>query len=246
MIARSASASFILGLLLLVVQAASPTDPTGPGAIPAAVATFVRAYAAGDEATILAAASPLYRLELNRRGITTPAERSDVRPRGVTFTARGGARDAEGFGHWIYTTRSSQPARKAPLTLWRIDSDLHDFVIWIEPVYFFSGCDDVASDDGRATSQGRSNEESAASSMVLLALHCPETAEGYYAIRSGDGRQLSFSVVNGFGDTLPGAWSFGQSDEQGDRSVASILSVNATFKGPGDQEYVSYYHVVRR
>jgi hypothetical protein len=45
----------------------------------------------------------------------------------LTLTPRGGAWDADGFGHWFYTTRSSQPAGKAPLTLWRIASDLQGF-----------------------------------------------------------------------------------------------------------------------
>jgi hypothetical protein len=129
--------------------------------------------------------------------------------------------------------------------LWRIDSDLQGFVIWIEPVYFF-GCDEVVNGDGRAISRGRSNEMTATSSTIELALHCPGTAEGYYAVQSRDGRQLSFSVVNGFGDTLPGGWTFGQSEERGDRSVATMLSINATFKGPGDQEYGIYFRSVRR
>jgi hypothetical protein len=237
---------FILGVLLLGAAPTGATNRAGPTTIPSPVTIFVRDYASSDDTAMLAITSPLFRLELSRRGVTTPAERADIRPRGLTFTPRGGARDSAGFGHWFYTTRSSRPGGKVPLTLWRVDSDPHDFVIWIEPVYFFSGCDDVVSGDDRAVSRGLSDEVTAASSTIRLALHCPETTEGYFVVQSHDAGQLSFFTVNAFGDTLPGAWSFGQSDERGDRSIASTLSLNATFKGPGNQEYMSYYHAVRR
>src|SRR5262245_59712828 len=124
MTARLTSSDFLLGLLLVGIQTASPPNPVGPTAIPAAVATFGRRYAADDDATMLGIASPLFRLELGRRGVTMPAERADIRPHGLTFTPRGGMWDDEGFGHWFYTTRLAQPTRKAPLSIWRIDSDL--------------------------------------------------------------------------------------------------------------------------
>jgi hypothetical protein len=237
---------FILGLLLLGAAPTGATNRAGPTTIPSPVTTFVRGYASGDDDVMLVVASPLFRLELSRRGIVTSAERADIRPRGLTFTPRGGARDPAGFGHWFYTTRSVRPPGKAVLTLWRVDSDPHDFVIWIEPVYFFSGCDDVVSGDDRAVSRGRPDEVTATSSTIRLALHCPDTTEGYFVVQSHDAGQLSFFVVNAFGDTLPGAWSFGQSDERGDRSIASTLSLNAMFKGTGDQEYTTYYHSVGR
>jgi hypothetical protein len=237
---------FILSILLSGLQVTSAPNPVGPTAIPTTVATFVQGDAAGDEATMLPVASPIFWIELSRRGVTTTAQRAEVRPRGLTFTPRGGTRDAHGFGHWFYTTRSARSAGKAPLTIWRIDSDLNGLVIWIEPVYFFSGCDDAMIGANPPPSHGQSDEILTVSPMTQFALHCTATAEGYYVIQSRDGHQISYSAVNAYGDVLPGAWSFGQIEERGEGSIASILSRNALFKGPGGQEYTTYYQSVRR
>jgi hypothetical protein len=132
------------------------------------------------------------------------------------------------------------------LTIWRIDSDPNDLVIWIEPVYFFSGCDDALASAGRSIGRGQPDGELTPPPTTRFAWHCATTHEGYYVVQSRDGGTLSYYTVNADGDTLPGAWSFGQIEERGEGSIASILSLNALFKGPGDHEYLTYYRSVRR
>jgi hypothetical protein len=236
----------ILGILLSGLQATSTPNSVGPSAIPTAVANFVQGYAASEASAMLPAASPLFWIELRRRGVTTPAQWADIRSSGLIFSPRGGTRDAHGFGHWFYTTRSARPEKKTPLTIWRIDSDLNDLVIWIEPVYFFSVCDDAVTDASRSTSRGQNEGKVATPPMTQFALRCAATREGYYVIQSRDGGTLSYSTVDADGETLPGAWSFGQIEERGEGSIALILRLNSLFKGPGDHEYLTYYRAVRR
>jgi hypothetical protein len=132
------------------------------------------------------------------------------------------------------------------LTVWRIDSDQNALVIWIQPVYFFTGCNDAVTGAGSASSRAGSDETLAVSPRIRFALRCPTTTEGYYVTQSLDGRRLTYSTVNIDGDALPGAWLFGQTDEPEEESTRSILGINGLFKGPGDQQYLAYYQTVRR
>ena len=134
-----------------------------------------------------------------------------------------------------FLSRATSQSKKAPLTLWRIDADQNDDVIWLQPVYFFAGCADPVSDDSPS-----------ASPITRFALHCPTTTEGYAVVQSRDDRYLSYITVNADGDALPGAWSFGQIQERGEESIASLLRINALFKVPGGQEYAAYALSLRR
>jgi hypothetical protein len=238
--------ALILGMLLSVLQATSTPNSAGSAVIPTTVANFVQGYAVSDASMMLPAASPLFWIELRRRGVASSEQLGGIRPLGLTFSPRGGMHDAHGFGHWFYTTSSARPDKKAPLTIWRIDSDLNDLVIWIEPVYFMSGCDDTIVSGSRSLGRGQTDGMLTAPQIAQFALRCATTAEGYYVIASPDGSRLSYYTVNADGATLPGAWSFGQIEERGEGSIASILRLNALFKGPGDHEYLTYYQSVRR
>jgi len=206
------------------------------------VAAFVAGYAAGDEAAMSRVASPVFSLELSRRGVNTPDQRAWIRPVGLIYNPWGGTRDDAGYGHWFYTTH----AASGQLSVWRIDSDQRDFVLWIEPVYFFSGCDDNPSNDRRQPAGGGSTELRAASPRTMLALHCHSTAEGYYVFESIDGRFLSYTTVNAVGDAFRARWSFGERQSiVGDDSSGAMPRTSALFKEPEDGEYATYYRSLR-
>ena len=243
MIARGMSSVIVIGLLMVAAQAAASPRPPPPTTIPASVAAFVGGYAIGDEAAMSRVAWPVFSLELSRRGVNTLEQRASIRPVGLRFNPQGGARDADGYGHWLYTTRSAS----GQLSVWRIDSDQRDLVLWVEPVYFFSGCDDHPANDRRQPGGGGSAELRAASPRTMLALHCQSTAEGYYVFESIDGRFLRYLTVNAVGDAFRGRWSFGerQSIVGGDPG-APIRRMSARFKELEDREYAIYYRSLWR
>lgn len=114
---------------------------------PIAGAQFVRAYAATDAEAIARLASPLYWLELKRRGeanrrafLPVPWDDPASKPAmpWLQFTYVDGVVDDSGFTHLLYVARSTLVnASRAPLTVWRVDLDPTGRVVWGDVVFVF-------------------------------------------------------------------------------------------------------------
>jgi hypothetical protein len=204
---------FLLLALLLVTacQAAPPAaERHGIEAEPSAAATFVRAFAAGDEATAEGVASPLYRYEWARRDISIEQRlavvphrwhRTADDPEWIRFRFEGGLRDDAGFGHLIYTAWPMAWATPDPTpSVWRVDIDPDGRVIWCELVWLFS----EGTDGLRAA---RHLPPGVPAGTVLLSLLSTTGPEGFYAIET-NGQALLFLATGPEGKTRVAAWSY--------------------------------------
>lgn len=210
----------------------SPLPPRQPGIPePVPAATFVAAYARGDEAEAERVASPLYAAEWARRGVSAP-QRAALLPRWrraaggsaewLRFAYVDGAADRLGFGHLLYAAlpRAPREARSggAIPTVWRVDTAPDGRVIWIEMVWL---CSDgarrldpvgavLAADDVPLPGGPRAR--------LLFGVRSGVGKEGYYAIgrqlepepTSPSGGPVSFLGVEPDGVARRGAWSYGQ------------------------------------
>src|SRR5262245_23556421 len=123
----SGAAACVLVLVAAARLAAPPaTDPPAGlvGQEPAATAAFLAAYAHGDEAGADALASPLYRAEWARRGLSA-AVRAALRSSSAVLEFRyvGGVTVDGGFAQLLYSARATAPDGRTALSVWRADAD---------------------------------------------------------------------------------------------------------------------------
>lgn len=238
---------FTAGLFALVVLAAAavavrpsvgvtraePTESGVPTRAPAPVTAFMNAYAHGDLATAERVASPLYRAEWTRRGLSL-RDRTALLPAWLKatghsavwlrFTYLGGVFDARGFGHLLYTAVATGGDGAAGPTVWRVDTDADGRVVWSELVYLFTETRSAAPSltavrDRAAVELPRGL--AVFQPRVLLGVRAIPGREGYYAVglyaAPGDGARATvrparivFFALDEDGNVRPGVWSYGQ------------------------------------
>jgi hypothetical protein len=212
-----------LGAILLGYGPTPPTrgqDVLGASRIgrePSAVAAFVAAFARGDETRADGLASPLYRDEWARRAVSIE-ERLAVFPQPsrvgstdewIRFRFEGGVRDASGFGHLLYTARPPGTGGDGAASVWRVDLDPQNRVIWCELVWLFS-------ENTSALRPASDLPAGVGAGTVLMGVRSESAPEGYYAVAPdgalGPGARpsaLLFLAVGPEGEPHLGAWSYG-------------------------------------
>ena len=221
--------------LLLVLAAAGPSvvpPVSRPSAAvcqePAAAAAFLAAYARGDEAGADRLASPLYRAEWARVGVSPdervalrPWSRSDSTRPAVTldFSYVDGVAAAGGFMRLLYAARATAAHRSPGLSVWRADTDPDGRVVWVEMVWLFS--DDVAAlvPVDPSADLPLPPELAALRPRVRTGVRSASGPEGYYVLGPApEGSAPSacspvpavFLAIDADGDVRPGGWSYGQ------------------------------------
>ena len=186
---------------------------------PALAGQFIDAYRRGDEAAVEQVASPLYRQEWMRRGVSVQQRQrwmpsGQVRPDGTTgvFTLSfiDGLVGDDNLSHLLYLSRSGDQSSE---TVWRVDADSSGRVIWVEMVWLFS------SETTSLINVSTPREAGLAALPPRLARIHPDMLigvrdsvgwEGYYAARyvANGGFVVNFFGLDEYGDLRPGAWSY--------------------------------------
>jgi hypothetical protein len=224
--------ALLLALATLAIGCGHPSPaagPDGPAAAPiarepAAAAAFVAAFALGDEAGADGVASPLYRYEWARRAISiedrlaiVPYRRAGPppSPEWIRFHFEGGLRDSAGFGHLIYSARPPAWVGDGAPSVWRIDVDAENRVIWCELVWLFS-------DGANQIQRTRARPPGVRAGTVVAGVRSTSGPEGYYALAPagavGQGDRPSaalFLAVGPEGGARIGAWSYGEPPSPG-------------------------------
>lgn len=221
------SASWLAG-----PQTSESTPQRQLTAEPSATSSFLAAYARGDLASADELASPLYRAEWSRRGLSlddrvsllpTYLKGPDRPAVWLQFTYVGGTNDQSGFGHLMYFARATGGDGANAPTVWRVDTDQNGRVIWLEMVGLLTS----ASPD--PTTIGPTTDSSAgplpptidrSRVCLVFGVRSAYSPEGYYALSVGSGSRsgasgcpgsVAFYSVDEDGSIRPGAWSYGQS-----------------------------------
>lgn len=199
---------------------------------PAATSVFLAAYARGDLAGADALASPLYRAEWIRLGLSLD-DRQALLPtylKGpghqtvwLRFTYVGGMVDAWGFGHLLYAAEATGGNGDHAPTMWRVDTERDGRVIWMEMVSLFSPSTPALTTIAPTSNPSAMPLPTTSGSLhqcVLLGVRNTAGPEGYYEVGlRADGAagakrcpdQVVFFAVDEDGRIRPGAWTFGQS-----------------------------------
>jgi hypothetical protein len=218
-----------------------PSPSSNPASLlPSTVQRFVTASVAGDEETVWQVTSPVYWLELRRRGVDTPQDRADTIPASLSYRPIGGARDERHYGHWLYSTLAVPKGRDRILTIWRVDTDLADRVIWIEPALFLaSSCDRVIL-DLTPRSMSLPSDQGGVGTLVLGA-RCPENAQGYYILQRTGTPTFTFLSIHENGVVDPSGWTVGRlTDRSQMPTIRGTRLVDQAFKSPAEDAYQSY------
>ena len=207
---------------------------------PATVPAFISASATNDEATLWKVTSPIYWLELRRRGVNVSQEDPDTVLKTLSYLPIGGARDGYGYGHWLYSTLARSQRGDRILTIWRIDTDPSDLVLWVEPgVLLINSCDQPIR-DLTSRSVTLSSDHHRAARLVLSA-RCPESSHGYYILQDAGARVFTFASIHENGETYLANWTFGHIlNSQEARTGRSYFLVDRLFKSPAEAAYQSY------
>jgi hypothetical protein len=193
---------------------------------PAGAAAFLAAYARGDEAGAEALASPLYRAEWARLGLSI-AERAALRPWArpgagspparLDFTFAGGVAAGGGFVHLLYAARGAAGAGPPALSAWRADADPGGRIVWLELVWLFSDAVAEPVPAGPADAvpdRGLPPAVAALRPVVLAGVRSAGGPEGYYALgvptAAGPVAPIGFVAVDAAGASGPGAWTYGR------------------------------------
>lgn len=225
-----------LGIVLVLagcgLPALSAPEPV-VGRAPPATISFIHAYARGDFGGTDDRASPLYRVEWERRGLS-PRDREALLPEyfkatphpteWVHFTYVGGLVDDRGFEHFLFTAASTGGDGDPAPTVWRVDADPEGRVIWNEMVYLFS--DDtsvvkVVAGPARLRSIPAPSALRGSTARALTGVESTHGPEGYYAVaidqatsdRGGPGvthANVWFFAVDRDGYVRRGAWTYGE------------------------------------
>jgi hypothetical protein len=209
---------------------ASGASLTTSSEVSLATNAFLDAYARGDEVTADTLASPLYRAEWERRGLSaeertqlawTDRKLSDgngsLLPDRFHFTFVGGVSDANGFGKLLFVPRSARTDQPSLSSTWRVDVDPGGKVVWLELVWLFAS-------DVRAVRPVLDPRELArvkpafSGVQPLLGVASDDGSEAYYVYsltRSPSQTTSCVHTVVGFyalddsGQVRPGAWTYG-------------------------------------
>jgi hypothetical protein len=180
---------------------------------------FIEAYLRGDEAAVEQVASPLYRQEWARRGISVEQRQRwmptrQPRPDGAsgvfTLSFVDGLVSDDNLSHLLYLARSGDASSKS---VWRVDADSSGRVIWIEMVWLFS------SETTSLINVSTPREAGLAALPQRLARINPDMLigvrdsvgwEGYYAARyiANGGFVVNFFGLDEYGDLRYGVWSY--------------------------------------
>jgi hypothetical protein len=223
--------AFLLLALALALTACQPSLPVAGGRIvaePPAAAQFIRAFAAGDEAVADGVASPLYRYEWARRAISIEQRlavvphrwhRTAADPEWIRFRYEGGVRDEAGFGHLFYTAWPFEWASPNPSpSVWRVDVDPENRVIWCELVWLFSdGTTDVRPADRLPPG--------VPAGTVRFGLLSTASPEGFYAVET-NAQALIFLATGAEGKTRVAAWSYDSNHGLGRRAAQPALEAD--------------------
>jgi len=207
---------------------------------PATVQTFITASAADDAVNLGRVTSPVYWLELRRRGVDPARESSDMILQGVTYVAIGGARDGYGYGHWLYATRVTSQRGDRLLTIWRVDTDPSDLVLWVEPGLLLANtCDQPIQDSApRSVLVSRDPAETA---TLVVGARCPTSSPGYYLLRGAGAPTFTFVSIHEDGATWRSTWTFGHALTSREITAGRGYSgVDRAFKSPTEDVYLSY------
>jgi hypothetical protein len=191
---------------------------------PPFAAAYVAAYSHGDEVLAEQVASPLYRVEWARRGLS-PRDRQSLFPgpsperasgEWLHFAYVGGAVDGRGFGHLLYLAYPVPRGATSQPSAWRIDTAPDGRVIWAELVYLFSP-------EATAISpirEGDSVPPLPFQAQLVVGARSLGGPEGYYAAllpavadkayTVSSTATVVFFAVDPDGNVRPGAWSYGQ------------------------------------
>jgi hypothetical protein len=239
----STTATILLLLVTILVSAcgrpasAAALDPSSASSMaePGFAAEFVADYARGDEAAAERVASPLYRLEWSRRGLTSddrqalrystgPAASSDV---SLRFSYAGGGLDRLGFGHLLYLVRPIGSGQTVAPSAWRVDTDPNGRVIWAEMVFLFSPNPNAVApivEKDAAADVPMPEALAKLHPRLVSEVRSGVGKEGYYAVavrraaaKSGtttSTESIVFFGVDAEGELRPGAWSYGNADPE--------------------------------
>lgn len=216
--------------------------PTEPALYepPATVQTFITASAADDTANVWRVTSSVYWLELRRRGVNLDEEHPDTILRTLTYVPIGGARDGYGYGRWLYSTLAVTRRGDRILTIWRLDTDPSDLILWAEPgVLLVNSCDRPIRDltpppDSLSSDHGRAN-------TVVMSARCPGSSQGYYVLQAVGARVFTFRSIHEDGQAYLPNWTFGHilNSREAKRGRGYDL-VDRVFKSPTEDAYRSY------
>ena len=207
---------------------------------PATVPAFISASATNDEATLWKVTSPVYWLELRRRGVNVSQEDPGTILKTLSYLPIGGARDGYDYGHWLYSTLARSQRGDRILTIWRIDTDPSDLVLWAEPgVLLINSCDQPIR-DLTSRSVTLPSDRNRAATLVLSA-RCPESGEGYYILQDAGARVFTYASIHENDETYLANWTFGHILNAREAMTGrAYFLVDRLFKSSAEAAYQSY------
>ncbi len=188
---------------------------------------FLTAYSMGDEQAAEQFASPVYRQEWERRGLSLEERRAleqewpwatGAPPSSPNFSYVGGLIDRRGVGHLLYAGRAVARSGLVVQSAWRVDVDAAGDVTWLELVYLFSGRSALTLYDGLTDIPEVKTRRAHAYLDPAVAITVDDTDEGYYVAARPQGNtvpeaseDVAFFAVDADGTVRPGTWTFGES-----------------------------------
>jgi hypothetical protein len=241
----------LLGALLLLVGACAPASPDASVA-PRAATRFLTAHGTADASGVAASVSPLYWAELRRRGRDAEGLNpiwTESAPL-LEFAYVGGIEDNEGFKHLLYSARPKTHSG-GPTSVWRVDLDPGERVIWGEPTRLLSSEAQPATPGPRVDAARRlvrsmsSGEEQRDGGLVGVN---SANGDGYYALglyREGAARPTTvvYFGVDQDGARVPDFWSFGRDRPVGSGSsrLTPLFRLDSTGLAAEDNELLARY-----
>ena len=247
------------GLAATPVTAASQDESIVPSQ---ATSAFVDRLACNDDAGASAVASPLYRAELRRRGMTAmePAGGQDaiIAPqtpcnRTLEFEYVSGVRSVGGFSHLLYAVRpfGSDASKPVKHSVWRIDAAPDGRVIWFEMVWLFgpeTAEVDLLANAADLNSSPLPTEAQGTGARPSAGIVSKQVGEGHYLLGVGNGTsesgKWSPKLVRSYtldtdGKMRPGAWTFAYGDSESKpysetKSVSKRLEVEPQYQALTD------------
>jgi hypothetical protein len=221
---------------------------------------FVEVYATGDEVLADALASPLYRAEWKRLGVSAK-ERMELRlghgpqPKALRFSYVGGVRSAGGFGHFLFAVSPIPTGAQTERTysVWRVDTAPDGRVIWLDLVWIFGTETEEINLVTRASSLAATSvpaDAAATGAKPLVGIVSTDTGEGHYLMGLGKGgdatKGCAPSVIRTYtvdadGQFRPGAWGYGLSDHGVDPYPAAVEATPRIKVEPEDTALLAAY-----
>jgi hypothetical protein len=213
---------------------------------PATVEAFIAASATNDKATLWKVTSPVYWLELRRRGVDVSREDPGILLKTVSYQPIGGSRDGYGYGHWLYFTIARSQRGERLLTIWRFDTDPADLVLWAEPgVLLANSCDRPILDLAPRSVTLPSNPPRAAT--LVLSARCAQSRRGYYILQVTGARVFTFASIHEDGETYLANWTFGHALNAREAVTGrGYYFADRVFKSPTEEAYLSYLRDLRQ